>query len=89
MPSPMITARASVENATIYWGDEKSVGNDCNHSQGYAPNGNTPVVEVISKRFSVNIISAIDNQGLVRFMVYKNFSNARVLRQFLKRLIVK
>jgi len=84
---PKIKARASLENAEIYWGDETGARNDCNHSRGYAPKGKTPVVEINAKRFSVNMISAINNQGLVRFMIYKNTMNARVLLRFLKRLI--
>lgn len=83
---PEIKARASLENAEIYWGDETGARNDSNHSRGYAPKGKTPVVEINAKRFSVNMISAINNQGLVRFMIYKSTMNARVLLRFLKRL---
>lgn len=79
-------ARAAPENAEIYWGDETGARNDCNHSRGYAPKGITPVVEINSKRFSINMISAINNQGLVRFMIYKNTMNAKILLPFFKRL---
>ena len=84
---PEIKARAELENAEIYWGDETGSRNDCNHSRGYAPKGQTPVVEINAKRFSVNMISAINNRGLVRFMIYKSTMNARVLLRFFKRLI--
>ncbi len=39
------------------------------------------------KRFSLNMISAISNQGLVRFMIYEKNMNARVLIKFLRWLI--
>jgi len=84
---PEIKKRAAFEHAEIYWGDETGARNDCNHSRGYAPKGQTPVVEINAKRFSVNMISAINNQGLVRFMIYKTTMNAKVLLRFFKRLI--
>ena len=68
---PEIKDRARKEKAEIYWGDETGVRNDCQHSRGYAPKGQTPVVEINAKRFSISMISAINNQGLVRFMIYE------------------
>ena len=82
-----IRTKAAHENAEIYWGDETGSRNDCNHSRGYAPKGQTPVIEINAKRFSVNMISAINNRGLVRFMIYKSTMNARVLLRFFRRLI--
>lgn len=45
--------------------------NACNHSRGYAPKGKNPLGEINAKRFSLNMISAIINQGMVRLMIYK------------------
>ena len=84
---PKIKKRAKLEGATIFWGDETGVRNDCQHSRGYAPIGQTPVVDINAKRFSLNMISAITNQGLVRFMIYKENMTAKVLIRFLKRLV--
>lgn len=84
---PEIKARAKKENAEIYWGDETGVRNDCQHSRGYAPRGKTPVVEINAKRFSLNMISAISNQGLLRFMMYEQTMSARVLIRFMNRLV--
>jgi len=84
---PEIKDRARKEKAEIYWGDETGVRNDCQHSRGYAPKGQTPVVEINAKRFSISMISAINNQGLVRFMIYEENMTARVLLRFMKRLI--
>lgn len=83
---PQIKELAKIEKAEIYWGDETGVRSDCNHSRGYAPRGKTPIVEINAKRFSINMISAISNQGLVRFMIYKETMTARVLLKFMKRL---
>lgn len=84
---PKIKARAQKEGAEIYWGDETGVRNDCQHSRGYAPKGQTPVVKVNAKRFSTNMISAINNRGVVRFMLYEENMTAKVLLRFMKRLI--
>lgn len=84
---PEIKKLAKKENAEIYWGDETGVRNDCQHSRGYAPRGRTPIVEITAKRFSVNMVSAINNQGLLRFMIYDSSMTARVIIKFMRRLI--
>jgi transposase len=84
---PKIKARAKKEKAEIYWGAETIVRNDCQHSRGYAPRGKKPVDEINAKRFPLNMISAINNQGLVRLMTYKQTMKARLLMRFMKRLI--
>ncbi|SHO45755.1 IS630 family transposase [Desulfopila aestuarii] len=84
---PEINARAALEKAKIYWGDETGARNDSNHSREYAQKEKTSTIEINAKKFSVNMISAINNQGWVRFTIYKNTMNARVLLRFLKRLV--
>lgn len=84
---PEIKARARREDAEIYWGDETGVRNDCQHERGYAPKGRTPVVELNAKRTSTNMISAITNQGKVRFKVFDGTMNADILIDFCQRLI--
>jgi transposase len=39
-----------------------------------------------SKRFSINLISSVTNQGKVRWMVYRDSFNAAVFINFLRRL---
>ena len=58
-----------------------------NMALSYAPKGKTPVKLSISKRFSVNMISTVTNQGLVGFMVYSGSMNAERLIEFLMQLI--
>jgi transposase len=84
---PAIAARAKVENAEIYWGDETGVSNQENFERGFAEKGTPPVLPVQTKRERVNMISAITNQGSVRFMVYEETMNQRLLIDFMQRLV--
>jgi transposase len=82
-----IVKNAKQQDAEIYWGDETGLRSDCQHGRGYAPCGKTPVINLCAKRHSINLISAITNQGTVRFMVYQSTMNSQTLINFLKRLI--
>ena len=84
---PAIKKRAIEEKATIHWGDETGVRNSNQHGRSYAPKGKTPIKKHMSKRFSINMISTVTNQGLVQFMIYKENMNADVLIKFLNQLI--
>ncbi|BBM02234.1 IS630 family transposase [Microbulbifer sp. GL-2] len=84
---PGIKQRAKQEGAEIYWGDETGIHSDCQHERGYAPKGKTPIVKLNAKRCSLNMISAITNQGTVRFQIYEGSMNADRLIDFLKQLI--
>lgn len=84
---PAIAARAKAEGAEIHWGDETGVQNDAYDAKGYAPKGKTPVVRTHAKKFRVNMVSAITNQGKVRFMLYKDAMNAKLLIRFMGRLV--
>ena len=84
---PLIKEKAKKEDSEIYWGDETGMRSDCQHGRGYAPKGKTPVIKLSAKRTSTNMISAITNQGKVRFQIYDGRMNANQLIKFLKRLI--
>lgn len=84
---PAIKEQAQKEDAEIYWGDETGVKNQCNHGRSYAPKGQTPVKKSMSKRFSVNMVSAITNQGKVQFMIYSDTMNAERFIEFMQQLI--
>jgi len=71
----------------VYWGGETGFRNDCQHCNEYAPNGKTPVVTVTAKRFSSNMISAVNNRVTLRFMIYDGNMTAQVLLRFFNRLI--
>ncbi len=84
---PAIAQRAKRESAEIHWGDETGVRSDSQHGRSYAPKGKTPVIRLSAKRTSINMISTVTNQGKVRFMIYKETMNAKLLIKFLQRLI--
>jgi len=83
---PAIKKKAKQENAEIHWGDETGVRNNSQHGRSYAPKGITPVKKSMAKRFSINMISTVTNQGKVGFMIYSGSMNAERLIQFLKQL---
>ena len=84
---PAIVKRAKAENADIYWGDETGISNCENFERGFSQKGCPPVLPVETKRERVNMISAITNQGSVRFMVYEKAMNQQLLIDFFRRLV--
>lgn len=84
---PEIQKRAKVENVEIQWGDETGVRNNCQHGRSYAPKGKTPTKRSMSKRFSINMISTVTNQGKVQFMIYSENMNSAKFIEFLQQLI--
>lgn len=84
---PKIKEDAKKEDAEIHWGDETGVRNNCQHGRSYAPKGKTPTKKSMSKRFSVNMISTVTNQGKVQFMIYSTNMNSQKLIEFMEQLI--
>jgi len=84
---PKIARRAKREKAPLYWGDETGISNQDQVGRGYAPRGKTPVVRLTAKKITTSMISAVTNQGLMRFMCYKGALNAGLFIVFLRRLI--
>ncbi|MFB8831793.1 IS630 family transposase [Azotobacter sp. CWF10] len=84
---PAIVARAKAENATIYWGDETAVAEDGHWVRGYAPAGVTPVLVAPTRRHGLSMVSAISNQGLVRFEFLEGAMNTERMIGFMSRLV--
>jgi len=84
---PAIEKRAKQEKAEIYWGDETGIQTGANVEKGYSPKGKTPVVRQTGRKERINMVSAITNQGKVRFMFYKETMNGKRLITFMTRLI--
>jgi transposase len=84
---PTIAKRAKEEKAAIYWGDETGISNQENYQRGYAPKGRPPVLRVQVKREKINMLSAITNQGKVRFMIFQDSMNQQKLIEFMRRMI--
>jgi transposase len=84
---PSIAARAKREKAEIYWGDETGIQTNASRERGYAPIGKTPVIRLSAKHTNISMISAITNQGKVRFLMYQNALTSERLIAFMERLI--
>jgi transposase len=84
---PGIADLAKKEGAEIHWGDETGIQSDAYRDRGYAPKGKTPVVRLNAKKSRINMISAITNQGKVRFMMYRETMTSDLLIKFMSRLI--
>lgn len=85
---PAIRAEAKAVGATVYFADESGIRSDYHTGTTWAPVGETPVVEVTGRRFSLNMISAVSPRGDFRFMLHDGSVNAEVFREFLKRLMI-
>jgi transposase len=84
---PALAARAKAEGAEIQWGDESGARSDAARQRGYAPRNEPPEQAVPGYRFRVNMISAITNEGKLRFMLYSGKMNSAVFILFLTRLL--
>jgi transposase len=84
---PAICAQAKREGGVVLWLDEMGVRADAAAGRSWAPVGQTPVVKRTGKRFRVNMISAISNQGLLRFRLFSGSFAGPVFIDFLRRLL--
>ena len=78
---PAIRAEARALGATIYFADESGMRSDYHTGTTWGPIGETPVVEVTGRRFSLNMISAVSSASCCRTArsapkCFGNFSNA-------------
>jgi transposase len=84
---PEIKERAKKEDAEIYWGDETGVQSDANYVRGFSPKGQVPVLTLVAKKSRINMISAINNYGTVRFMIYDETMTCQKLIEFMECLV--
>jgi transposase len=84
---PAIRALAKREGGVVLWLDEMGVRSDAAAGRSWAPVGQTPVITRTGKRFRVNMISAISNQGLLRFRLVTGSFTGAVVIDFLGRLL--
>jgi transposase len=85
---PALEQRVAAESGEIAWGDESGLCSTHHCGRGYAPVGETPEIDLSqSQRARVNFIASIDNQGLIRFMLYREKFTGLVFITFLQRLI--
>ena len=84
---PVIARRAKEESGIIYWADETAVVQDGHWVRGYAPAGQTPELVASSKRFGLTMVSAVSNQGLVRFELLEGAANTQSTLGFMQKLV--
>jgi transposase len=84
---PSIAARAKREKAVIYWSDATGVHDQDQTGRLYAPEGRTPVLAQTRQEFSMSIIAAVSNRGLIRFKLYKVAPNGAIFIDFMTRLV--
>jgi len=85
---PQVKEEARKTGAVIYFADEAGIRSDYRAGTTWAPQGQTPTVQVTGRRFGLNMISAVSNRGDFRFMVQEGTVTADVFREFLKRLLM-
>jgi transposase len=84
---PAIESQAEREGADILWADEVGVAADQHPGYGYAQAGEPATMEAPQPHIRVNQVSAISNEGAVRFMTYRGALDAAVFLTFLARLV--
>jgi len=84
---PAIEAQAAREDAEILWADEVGVEADHHPGCGYARQGERATMDVPAPHIRVNQLTALRNEGTVRFMTYKGTRNAVTFLLFLTKLV--
>ena len=84
---PQLARKAGEEGADILWCDETGVAADAYPGYGYAREGQPATLEVPKPHIRINMISAISNDGLLRFMTYRGSMNGALFLVFLKQLL--
>ena len=84
---PAIQRQAKKAKGEIWFGDEAGVRSDFHHGTTWARKGQAPVVKTTGGRFGLNLISAVNRRGAMRFMCVKGRVNAGVVVEFMRRLL--
>ncbi len=84
---PAIRARAKQAQMTVYFGDEAGIRSDYHAGTTWARVGRTPVVKATGARHSLNMISAVTAQGLLRYTTFTGSLTGPVFIDFCKKLL--
>ena len=84
---PEILKQSKKEKAEIHWLDEMGLRSDHSSGKSFGKIGKTPVISKTGSRFSCSMVSTVNQQGKMRFMVYHDSFTVDVFLKFLKRLI--
>jgi transposase len=84
---PAIKTRAKREGAEIHWCDETGLVADQCSGSGYAKKGHPATLAVPDPHIRINMVSAITNEGTLRFMTYPETMTGALFIVFLERLL--
>ena len=84
---PAIARQARREKAEIWFRDESGVRSDYHAGTTWAAKGKTPVVRTTGARYRLNMLSAVNRRGKMRFMIEAKGLNTGVMCRFLDRLM--
>jgi transposase len=84
---PQIAREAKRVAAEIWFGDESGLRSDYHAGTTWGLKGRTPVVLTTGTRYRLNLLSAVNRRGNMRFMIEKSKLNAGVVCRFLGRLM--
>lgn len=84
---PAIAARAQAEGAKILWADEMGLRAGQTAGTSYAPVGQRAVTALTGKRFAINVISAIGNDGTLLFDVFEGSGDEIRFMDFCDKLL--
>lgn len=82
---PQIRDEAAAQGASIFFADEAGIRSDYHAGTTWAPVGETPVVYGTGSRVSVNMVSAVDINGDLRFSLFDGTMNAERFVEFLQK----
>jgi transposase len=86
---PAIKKEAKKQKREIYFEDEAGFHATAQYGTTWAPVGQTPILKTTGKREKINCISAVNNKGMMRFMLFEERFTGKVFVRFLKRLMHK
>ena len=79
---PRFAARAKREKAAIHWSDGVRDQDQIGRGEGQ-----TPVLTRTGQKFSMSMIAAVSNRGLMRFKLYEGALNGAIFIDFMTRLV--
>ena len=82
-----IKEKAQKMGALIFFGDEVGVHSESFNARSYSPKGITPTVPTTGSRLCMNVIAAVTNTGIMRYMTYCKTMNCKMFISFMKQLI--
>jgi transposase len=84
---PAIEKEAKKEKREIYFEDEAGFSSTDHKGKTWGIKGQTPIVRVTGKRYSISSISVVNKKGKMRFMLYKKSFTSELFIEFIKRLM--